>query len=122
MTDRIFIRNLAVFAHHGVNEEETRLGQRFFFDVDCHLNVREVARHDDYSQAVCYGAVCKTVKDIAEGEPLALLETLADRAARAILAQYPELQTVRVEVRKPSAPIPAVLDYVGVEVTRTRND
>lgn len=38
----------------------------------------------------------------------------------AILENYPKVQSVTVELKKPEAPINAVFDYVSVEMTRSR--
>ena len=37
-----------------------------------------------------------------------------------ILENYPKVQSVTVELKKPEAPINAVFDYVSVEMTRSR--
>jgi len=36
------------------------------------------------------------------------------------LENYPKVQSVTVELKKPEAPINAVFDYVSVEMTRSR--
>jgi dihydroneopterin aldolase len=120
--DRIILSNMAFFAYHGVAPQERRLGQRFFVDVDCLLDVRPAAEADDYRQAVCYAAVYDVVSAVMTGEPANLIETLAERIARTVLERFPRLEGVRVAIRKPSAPVKGVLDYAGVEITRRRGD
>jgi len=120
--DRIILANMAFFAHHGVAPQERRLGQRFFVDVDCQLDVRPASESDDYGRAVCYAAVYETVSDVMTGEPAKLIETLAERIAKAVLDRFPALDGIRVAIRKPSAPVKGVLDHAGVEITRRRGD
>lgn len=120
MNDRIFLRGIQVHAHHGVFEEERRLGQRFVFDVDYWLDVSGYAGADDIAGAVSYGDVYETVVEIAKGPPVDLIETLAERIAGAVLERFPTVSAVRVEVHKPSAPIAGVFSDVGVDVTRRR--
>ncbi|MGF1627144.1 MAG: dihydroneopterin aldolase [Alphaproteobacteria bacterium] len=120
--DRIFLSNMAFFAHHGVAPQERRLGQRFFVDVDCFLDLRPAGEADDYGRTVCYAAVYETVRTVMTGGPANLLETLAERIAQAVLDQFPATNAVRVTIRKPSAPVEGVLDHAGVEIMRRRGD
>ena len=49
-----------------------------------------------------------------------LLETLCDRLLTAILQECPRVSRVDLTIKKPSAPIPGVLEYVAVEASRDR--
>ena len=49
-----------------------------------------------------------------------LIERAAQVVCDAILENYPKVQSVTVELKKPEAPINAVFDYVSVEMTRSR--
>jgi dihydroneopterin aldolase len=74
---------------------------------------------DDVADAVHHGLVSERALGLARAGPYALLERLADAIAVDLLEAFP-LERVRVRVRKPSAPVPAVLEGVSVTVTRTR--
>lgn len=121
MTDRIFVSNLCVQGYHGVLAEETRLGQKFFIDIDCAANLKECVRDDDYSKAVCYGTLCDLAIQVSSSGPFKLIETLGDRIAVQILVRFSSVSEVRVRIRKPSAPIAGIADHVGIEVNRVRN-
>ena len=45
--DKICIRRLEVYAHHGVYEEEKRLGQKFYITVEMELDTRAAGISDD---------------------------------------------------------------------------
>ncbi|GGK45529.1 2-amino-4-hydroxy-6-hydroxymethyldihydropteridine diphosphokinase [Salinarimonas ramus] len=120
MSDRVFVSNLILFAHHGVHAEETRLGQRFSIDIECGTDFEEAARGDDPEAVVDYGALCALAAEVSASGPFKLVETLAERIASGVLGRFPAVLDVRVRVRKPSAPVPAVLDHVGVEIHRVR--
>jgi dihydroneopterin aldolase len=115
----IRLDGLAVFARHGALPAERELGQRFYVDVALVPASDRACDTDDVADAVHYGEVAERVVAIAGGEPVALLERLADLIACDLLAAF-GLERVTVRVRKPSAPVPAVLDGVSVAVTRTR--
>jgi 7,8-dihydroneopterin aldolase/epimerase/oxygenase len=60
------------------------------------------------------------VQELSAGRKFFLIEALAGSIADTILERYPQIERVTVTVRKPSAPIPASLSYVGVKVSRGR--
>ena len=62
--DRIILRDLAFFAYHGVYQEEANLGQRFYFDLDCYLDLRPAGESDDEHQTVRYDHIAKRVETI----------------------------------------------------------
>jgi dihydroneopterin aldolase len=115
----VAIDGLAVFAHHGALPEEQALGQRFFLDIRM-IPLRDAACDtDELTDAIDYGAVAQRAHDIAAGGPYRLLERLADEVATVIIAEFP-VDEVSVRVSKPSAPVPLVIDTVGVTVTHRR--
>ncbi|WP_020185343.1 dihydroneopterin aldolase [Methylopila sp. 73B] len=122
MSDRIFLRGVQLHARHGVFEEERRLGQRFIVDVDYWVDMSAYAAADDFRGAVSYNDVYLTLMEIAGGEPVNLIETLAERIAAALLSRFAPIEVVRVQVHKPSAPIAGVFGDVGVDVTRRRGE
>jgi dihydroneopterin aldolase len=120
VSDRILLRDLQVFARHGVMPEEARLGQRFAVDVTAHLDLRPAGGSDDLRKTVDYDALTRLVVETFTARRFSLIEAAAEAVAQAILAAFPAVEKVEVEVRKPSAPIDAVFASVGVAVERSR--
>ncbi len=118
-TDEIALTGLRVFGRHGVYEQERRLGQDFVVDVALRLDTRPAAESDDVHDTVHYGEIAEQIAGIVAGEPVNLLETLADRIARDLLA-IDRLEAVRVTVHKPDAPIPLSFADVAVTIERHR--
>lgn len=121
MADRILVRDLVLYAYHGVHPEEQRLGQRFEVDITCALDLREAARQDVAGATVSYASLVEIAQEISANTNFFLIETLAETIAGKVLDDYPQIGEVTVQVRKPSAPIPATLGYVAVEITRGRD-
>ena len=121
MTRRVGIRieGIEAFAHHGVLPEERERGQAFRFDVELVPTSDRACDTDDLADAVDYGAVAARVHAIATGDPVDLLEHLADRIAADLLAAFP-VERVSVAVHKPEAPIPVAFGDVVVTVERAR--
>ncbi len=115
--DRICLTGLRFQGRHGVYAEERERGQPFVVDLELMLSLHDAGRTDDLSRTADYGAVALLVREIVEGESVALIETLAERIAAAVLAATPA-QAVRVRVHKPEAPIAVTFDSVSVEILR----
>lgn len=120
MSDRILVERIAVFAYHGLLAEETRLGQRFYVSLDCRLDLAPAGRSDDVARTVSYADLTEIVVRIATERRFALIEALAEAIAAEILEQHPPITELRVRVDKPSAPVPAIIDGVAIEILRTR--
>jgi 7,8-dihydroneopterin aldolase/epimerase/oxygenase len=117
MTDRIKLTGLRVRGRHGVFDFEREQGQDFVVDVTLALDLRAAARSDDVADTVHYGELTERLVEIVAGEPVNLIETLAERLAAACLAD-PRVDSATVTVHKPQAPIPH--DFADVAVTVTR--
>ena len=119
MTDQVAVHGLRVRGFHGVLAEERRDGQDFFVDAVLDLDVSAAAAADDLALTVNYSAVAHRLAEIVAGEPLNLIETLAERLAAGCLEQ-PLVAAVTVTVHKPAAPIGLPFDDVTVTIRRTR--
>jgi dihydroneopterin aldolase len=107
--------------HHGTLAAERELGQRFVVDVELRLDLRPAGLSDDLAQTVDYGEVHRRAREIVEGEPVNLTETVAERIAWAILEEYPAVEAVRVKVAKPHVRLDGtVLAGSAVEILRRR--
>ena len=120
MSDRILVTRIAVFAYHGLLAEEARLGQRFYISLDCRLDLAPAGRSDDVTRTVSYADLTEIVTRIATERRFALIEALAEAIAGEILDRHAPITEVRVRVDKPSAPIPAVIEGVAIEIVRSR--
>ncbi|MDT5037735.1 MAG: 7,8-dihydroneopterin aldolase/epimerase/oxygenase [Micromonosporaceae bacterium] len=115
--DRITLTGLRARGRHGVYEAERLRGQDFVVDVELELDLRPAAASDDVGDTVDYGALADRLVAIVGGEPVNLLETLADRLVVACLAEA-RVSAARVTVHKPQAPIPH--EFADVTVTLYR--
>lgn len=118
--DRIVIRKIAVFAYHGLYEEEARLGQRFNISLECWLDLSPAGLGDDLTQGVSYADLVATVQEIAVGERFRIIEALGERIAATLLEQQPRIVAIAVTVEKPAAAIAALFETVEVTIHRSR--
>ena len=113
------LTGLTVRGHHGVFDFERRDGQDFVVDVALELDTAPAARSDDVADTVDYGELATALAEVVAGEPVDLLETLAQRLADVCLGSE-RVEAATVTVHKPQAPIPMQFGDVAVTIRRTR--
>jgi len=86
---------LRIFGRHGAYPEERERGQDFLFDVE--LDVGDRGSSDRLEDAVDYGEVARTVKEVSDARRFDLLEALAGAVADELIGRFgAERATVRV--------------------------
>ena len=116
--DKIYIKDLEVFAKHGVFPEENVLGQKFVISAVLYTSTREAGKTDDLTKSIHYGEVSRFIHDFVEKNTWKLLETVAERLAWELLLQTQGLEKVCLEIKKPWAPVGLPLKTVSVEIER----
>ncbi|MBB2945709.1 dihydroneopterin aldolase [Actinoplanes lutulentus] len=119
MTGRITLTGLRARGNHGVYDFEREQGQDFVVDVRLDLDLGPAARSDDVADTVHYGELAGRLVEVLTGEPVNLLERLADRLLDVCLADERVL-AAEVTVHKPQAPIPHEFADVSVTLGRSR--
>ena len=120
--DRILLDGMVFYGRHGTLPAERELGQPFLVDVELRLDLRPAGLSDDLARTVDYGQVHRLVREIVEGPPVNLTETVAERIATAILEDHPPVEAVRVKVAKPHVRLEdTVLAGCAVEILRHRD-
>jgi len=117
--DEITLTGLTVFGYHGVFDFERREGQEFTIDLTLNLPLKQASVSDDVVDTVHYGELADRVAAIVAGEPVNLIETLAERIAAAVLEDE-RIHLVTVTVHKPHAPIEQTFADVSVTIRRAR--
>ncbi|SKC67002.1 dihydroneopterin aldolase [Okibacterium fritillariae] len=115
--DTIQLTGLRVRAHHGVYDFERENGQDFVIDVTVWLDLARAAASDDVSTTIHYGELAESIARAVAGDPVDLIETVAERVATLVLS-YPAAERTRVTVHKPDAPISVPFADVAVSIER----
>lgn len=118
--DKIIIKDLRLYAYHGVNPEEKIEGQNFVFDIECKADLSKPCQTDDVNDTVSYAHIIKLVRKVFTSEKYDLLEKAAQVVADAILDEFEMIRKVKVKLMKPEAPVKADFGYVAVEIKRER--
>lgn len=116
----IKIKNMVVFAYHGVLESERLNGQPFIFDILIKVN-DAIDFCDDINKTIDYSHIFDLVKSFTTKNTFNLIETLGDALCDEILLISDKIQSVNIEIKKPHAPINAEFEYVSVNIEKKRN-
>ena len=116
LADRITLTGLTAKGHHGVFDHEREDGQDFTVDLVLHTRTERAAASDALEQTISYADVADRVVPIITGQPVALIETLAEKIAQEVLTTG--ALAVDVTVHKPAAPIPHSFSDVTISIRR----
>ena len=116
--DKIEIRDLEIFANHGVFPEETALGQKFVVSAIMYTETRPAGLTDDLSASINYGEVSHMITDFLQKNTYKLLEAAVENLAEMLLLSLPLLKKITLRIEKPWAPVSLPLKTVAVEITR----
>lgn len=122
MSDTIFINGLVLHAYHGVMPHEGKVGQPFIIDLVLDIDLANAVKSDKLADTVSYDAVVNAVSRTFTGKRYRLVEAAAGAVADAVLQNFPRVETIRITVHKPHAPVAAVFTDVGVTLVRSRRD
>ena len=118
--DCITVKNLKVYAYHGVNDFEKQNGQYFYIDIVAFTGLSKACISDDIDDTVSYAKIAKTALAAFCEKKDNLIERSAQRVADSLFDSFPGIRKLIIEVKKPDAPIKAEFDYVSVKIERER--
>lgn len=117
--DEIRIDNLEVFAYHGVRRDEKENGQTFYVNAVLYTDIRPAGREDDVSLSTNYSEICHFITNWMQETLYDLIETVAETLAEQILLNFGAIQAIRLEIRKPHAPVGLPFESVSVRIERS---
>jgi dihydroneopterin aldolase len=115
--DRILVRDLRVWAHVGVLEEERRLGQWFAISFAIAADLSATARSDDLEGGYDYGLAITALQRLARGLRCRTLEHTADRLLDALEGLHGPVG-LALEIRKCQVPVAGFSGSVAVRRQR----
>jgi dihydroneopterin aldolase len=119
MNDFIEIHGIAAFGYHGLFDHERKNGQSFSVDVKLELVHKKASKSDLIEDAVDYSEVVRIVHELIVGEPVNLIERLAQIIASTLLDTFP-LESVEVVLHKANAPVGFPVSDIAVRIKRKK--
>ena len=101
-TDTIFLQDLKVETIVGIWDWERKIRQTVSIDIEMAADVARAAETDDIEGTLNYKAVAKRVQQFVGDSEYQLVETLAEKIAETILAEF-DIAWIQLRVSKPGA-------------------
>jgi len=116
--DIVFIEDLRIDTVIGIYDWERRIRQTVALDIEMRFENTKPAASDRIEDTLDYKAVSKRLIAYVEAAEFQLVETLAERCAAIILAEF-AVEHVRLRLSKPGAVRGS--RAVGVQIERMRS-
>lgn len=116
--DSVKIEGLEVYAGHGVYEAENKNGQLFVVDVTLYLDLRQAGETDDLTLSAHYGQVSRLINGYLREHTFQLIEAAAEHLAGEILKEFPQVNSLKLCLSKPNAPVGLPFRNVAVTIKR----
>ena len=120
MSDKFILQGIEIFGYHGDLPEERKLGQKFLVEIELNLDLAVAGRSDNLADTVNYVKILELTEKIVGGEAKNLIEAVAEELAEKILADFDKVESVKVILHKPNAPIKIKYADAAVEIFRRR--
>ncbi len=118
--DKLILREMHFSARHGLLPVEAENEQPFSATVELEVSTARAGLSDRIEDAIDYCQVQAVVREVIGGSRKHLIETLAESIAAKLLAAFPEVHAVVVEVTKPRPPVDFQFAGVAVKIRRER--
>ena len=121
MNDRIFVEGIKFHGFHGLTRLERQIGVRLSVDVSLWIDLQRSARTDQVRHTLDYRKVHERVVEIGRGPSHKLLESFVASVLDALFAEF-KADRISIRVRKETPVLDGIVDSVGVELERTREE
>lgn len=109
---------MKVFAYHGVLEEEKKTGQDFYLNAKVYLDMRKAGLTDKLEDTVNYDMICTYLAEVFAEKQFDTIEAAAEYTLQEIIVNFPTIEAMELEVRKPHAPLTYVPEDISVTIYR----
>ena len=100
----IELRDVHLFAHHGVMPQEQEIGAWFTIDIEIEINDYSCSENDliegTVSYADVYNILCEEMK-----KPSRLLENVCNRISRRLYDKFRQITAIRITLCKDTPPM-----------------
>ncbi len=111
----ISIEGMEFFAYHGCFREEQVIGTKFRCDLFLEVDTTKAEQTDNLIDTVNYQEVYQTLKAEMDVKSK-LLEHVGRRILERVKEKFPQVQHVRLKIRKLNPPLGGKMDFVSVEL------
>ena len=117
--DKIYLKNIKIYAYHGCMEEEKKIGSNYLVNLIVDADLSMSCKSDELKDTVDYVALLDIVKNQMKIRSN-LLENVADRVVNKIISKFPTVRKAVVKIAKLNPPINGDTDEVVIRREKKR--
>ena len=117
--DKIYLKNIKIYAYHGCMEEEKKIGSNYLVNLIVDADLSMSCKSDELKDTVDYVALLDIVKNQMKIRSN-LLENVADRVVNKIIYKFPAVRKAVVKIAKLNPPINGDTDEVVIRREKKR--
>lgn len=121
MNHFIHIRQLRLYAYHGVMPQERKVGAWFTIDLTLRTDFSLALERDELGGTVSYADVYELVRREMQ-TPSRLLEHVGGRICRSVFRSFPAVEAVSLRLMKDTPPVGANCGGMGIEIEMERKE
>lgn len=115
----ITLDTLHFYAHHGVSDEEQKVGGHYTVKATLYLDLSKAAASDSIACTLNYATAYRAIKEEME-KPSRLLEHVCSRIAARLLGEFGQIESLQVSVTKENPPMGADMAQATVQIEACR--
>lgn len=100
----IELRDVHLYAHHGVMQQEREIGAWFTIDIRLELNDFSCAENDMIDGTVSYADVYEILRKEMQ-QPSDLLEHVCNRISKRLYEEFKQITAIRISLSKDTPPM-----------------
>lgn len=113
MESYILLENIQIYAHHGVFNQETLVGNNFVVNLKIKINLSKAVSSDNLNDTVSYALVYEVVKrEMAINSKL--LEHVAGRIVSSLKKEFQEIERIELKLSKLNPPVGGQVESASV--------
>jgi len=122
LTDRIFIEGIKFHGFHGLTRLERKVGVRLAVDIYLETCLAASGASDDVKDTVDYRKIHHRVLTLGRETSHKLLESFATMVIEDLFRRFKGFDRITMKVRKETPVLDGIVDSVGVEISRSRDE
>ncbi len=103
MTTKIELKSMKFYAYHGVDPQETRVGNWFVADLVVTVDVIQAIENDNLDNTVNYAEIYDVVKSEMH-IPSKLIEHVAGRIVKSLRRRFHQIEHIQLKLAKLNPP------------------
>ena len=121
-SDCIHLNGCIFYGYHGYYSAEQELGQKFIVDAVVYLDLKPAGNTGELEKTIDYVQIWNILNENMTKKKFTLLEQLSHTISKDIIKKYPNVNTVNLTIKKPHVALQGVVNYLGINTIRSRED